>query len=1269
MATRRKGGKGSDDRQLGFDGLWTQPAPEAPPPSPPLATVIPLFPRRPAEPPPLVLEDLRPPRPSPPERGEVPLPRGLRLERNLALLAGAGAGKTYSLVTMCLHLLGGARAGHEPVAAAELGLLTFTEKAAGEMRSRLRERLDALADGNAREPELRESFEALDRPLPDRRFWRTVRDELGAATIGTFHSLCTQLLRRAPQGVGVSPDFELLDERESRRLIRQTIERVLLRRVQAADPHVRHLVGEFGFSGGFLGNGLVDALLPVYTRIREEGLSPQYVQVGDATSLRRQFDAALQRLRSTTVAAVGPTNKHRDRRERFTTILRDTTFESIPEQLPKLRLELGNLRAEPFSTLRAFVKKFERGDEASHENLALLHGACVMAPHEDAVREVLTEVAEQHRRALDELRVLDFTGLLISARDLLRDVPQARNDAQTRFKALLVDEFQDTNRLQLEIVLLLSEKRVGAPRPISTAFEAQHLEIVQLPLEPAFTAVVGDRKQAIYEFRGADVSVFELMATCIERNGGGRAYLRHSRRSSPRLVATLNRVMALVLGAEKYRNPPRDFEVVFEPEHDDLIAVRHREVDAAPIVRLLQRAPTSSAEAQREADADAVARWVADLLQRRTFQVVPRQDELPLRPVRGSDVAMLFQRFTQLDVYRAALVRHGVRHRVVRGRGFFGAQEVVDVACVLSLLAQPEDVLAFAAVLRSPLVGLSDSALVELASPTAQGGAGLRPLEVLEGGRRPTRVSPVEATRLERFVATWRALHAEYDRLGLRALVRVVLDGTGYRVAAAASPFGEQSLANLDKLLELATARERAGLGVAAFARELLELADTEPTEAQGDVVDELDSDAVTLCTVHQAKGLEWPVVVLPDLTAAGRDGSTTVRFDRVAGLGIKPPATDEGELQSLSVERIAEIRAARTTAERLRLLYVAMTRARDRVVLGLLPDDARVGCWANDLLSVFQWSDVRAQTEEIDAEGLPAGAPPRDAFLEEAEAIAAARHAIARVRHARPATAQTGVLPVTHLQDFVSCPRRFHFVHQVGLSERAGPLSETFTWREEPDEAGAGDVRERGTAAHRLIELTPLDGLGASLPSTLELIRRAEGLGAVAGPDVLEWVTRFWRSRYGVALGELGPTRVYRELPFVLKLGRADFQLLLRGQIDLLVERPDGTLEVVDYKTALQPAAGLEPFRFQLGCYALAARHFAGRSLPVRAGISFLRELDVEPRWLDELPDDATLEHELVEQARALTQAQVSRSWAGRERPRCEALHCGFVYRCHPDA
>ncbi|MGV3625718.1 MAG: UvrD-helicase domain-containing protein, partial [Archangium sp.] len=151
------------------------------------------------------------PPPEPLPDGALPIELAVRLERNVAVLAGAGAGKTYNLVTMCLHLLSGARS-LGAIEAKQLGLLTFTEKAADEMRSRLRQRLDVLADGGGDEPALKASFTALGLPMPDAKRWRALREELGSATIGTFHSLCVQLLRRAPPGSAVSPNFELLDE-------------------------------------------------------------------------------------------------------------------------------------------------------------------------------------------------------------------------------------------------------------------------------------------------------------------------------------------------------------------------------------------------------------------------------------------------------------------------------------------------------------------------------------------------------------------------------------------------------------------------------------------------------------------------------------------------------------------------------------------------------------------------------------------------------------------------------------------------------------------------------------------------------------------------------------------------------------------------------------------------------------------------------------------------------------------------------------------------
>ncbi len=1160
-----------------------------------------------------------------------PLPQGevqLRLESNLAILAGAGAGKTYSLVTMCLHLLGGARQ-KDPISCAELGLLTFTEKAADEMRGRLRERLEGLATGTAEEPTLRASFAAVGLPFPLPRRWRAIRDELGSATIGTFHSLCIQLLRRAPPNSGVSPHFELMDERDARALVRDLVERTLLARVERGSP-LRSLVAEIGFGR------LVEALVPISSRIREEGVAPDFVPVADGPTLRAQFQQALAELQSQARATQPATHTQREQLAEYTRVLSRVTFESLERDLGDLNAAIKGARGQ-VGELR----------EAT-DQLSQIYGACLLAPFEAEVRELLVDVATAHEEALASRGVLDFTGLLVQARNLLRDHPLARRDAQQRFKALLVDEFQDTNRLQLELVLLLAEQREGAPRPVSRAFEQQHHEITSLPQERGFLAVVGDRKQSIYEFRGADVSVFEVMARAIERNGGSRHYLRDSRRSTPALLEVLNRGFTLALGPGAAGSPPADFEVVYTPEHDDLRAVRAESPTGVALVQLEDaRLPVEKfpAEQLRAADAEAVARALAHGLGG-AWSVMKKGGEAPAR---GGDVAVLFQRFTQLEVYRQALVRHGVRHRVVRGRGFYGAQEVVDLASLLAILSDPDDALSLSAVLRSPLVGLTDSQWVALAKPSREDGRwALDARRVLLGADQ---VIPEVATLRARY----RALREERDRLGLRALLRVVLEVFGYRVAVAAAPFGEQALANLDKLLVLASVRERQGVGVAAFSRELLELADDAPKEAQGEVVDELDLDAVTLCTVHQAKGLEWPIVVLPDLSTAPRNETAAIRFDRDLGLGIVRPK-GVTEVRSLSAQSITAQLQRRARAENLRLLYVAMTRARDRVVLGLRPTWAADRTWARDTSAFFPIQVTGDRPDVLDVSALETPRPPRVVATGDASLV---QDVIERVRTPLAATARSLVLPVTQLQDHVSCPRRFHLAHQVGLSER--PSAFEGVELEVDDDT---DVRARGTAAHRLLELTPLELIGTpQLHAALRTLRRSQGLERLAGDDVLAWVERFWNTTFAQGLAS---SSVHRELPFALRLDAEQGpSLILRGQVDLLVVTNEALI-VIDYKTTTAPASGLEPYRFQLGCYALAAQRFAGRPLPVRAGIVFLREANPEPVFLDTFDLEA-LERSLVAEAAQLEHAQRTNSWPGRDRRICEALGCGYVYRCHP--
>jgi len=458
---------------------------------------------------------------------------------------------------------------------------------------------------------------------------------------------------------------------------------------------------------------------------------------------------------------------------------------------------------------------------------------------------------------------------------------------------------------------------------------------------------------------------------------------------------------------------------------------------------------------------------------------------------------------------------------------------------------------------------------------------------------------------------------------------------------------------------------------VSAFAREVLELADLDPTEAQADVLDAQDPRAVQLCTIHQAKGLEWPIVLVPDLCAQPKTIGDRILFDRRLGLAIKPWLGDEDVTRTPRYARIWSERTRRERAEYLRTLYVALTRARERLVLSGAGKTQKNTWWDFLDAAITQDDAIRAKVRDIAAADLPA---PEPQSIPEPEVTAEQERRVdallARVRGPAPAVARSLVLPVTHLQDFHRCPRRYLYAHQVGLSEY--PV--VFDFDEDAGEGRAvGDSRFKGTVAHKLLERAPLGLVGQrGLHRALEELCWQEHIDPRApdGEEILAWVERFLATRFAQRLAAADASRVHRELPFLLQLtGDDGFALFLKGQIDLLFEDDDGAAVVIDYKASVRPRSGLDSYGFQLGCYALAARRFVKDGVAVRTGIAFLREVNAEPEIAAKpspLPGWGEGQGEgsgLIALARSL----LSSRWEGRELPACEAMGCGYTYRCHP--
>jgi ATP-dependent helicase/nuclease subunit A len=1171
--------------------------------------------------------------------------------RNACIFAGAGTGKTHGLITECLLLLGGADRA-EALSPARLCLLTFTEKAGAEMRGRLTARVEALAAGRREEPELEAAFAATGQPFPGPAEWRRIQSRLSGATLATFHGYCAALLRRAPPEAGVPPDFEILDEEEAADLLEDEAERLVLSRLEADDAGVEALCTELDLHGAQGRTGLVDMLLDAFGRMRDHGFSVERLSLStpaqveralfeSAEALRPCLTAALERARSegaecTAVLAAmsdllvgwGPS----------TALERAARLAELKEAIPSRGGKNG--LGSALKSLRDFF--------ASPASPLAAVSLALALPHEVAWRSLMVELQARQRRAFDEQGVLDFGELLVRARDLLASHLPFRAREQARIGALLLDEFQDTNRVQLELVHLLAEARTEAPRPLGPDGPCI------LPLQPDLLRAVGDRKQSIYDFRGADVEVFEQLARAVETQGGERRFLRTSRRAQPALITALNAVFAEVLGP----TAERPWKVPFRAGEDDLLPFRPQIGSPFAIERLVAAVePEARIEERRRAEADLLARRLAHLLAPSDVPENPGDAEdsasgvrsgavhVPgadgkLRPVRGGEVAVLLRSFTEVGLYSDALARHRVPHRVLRGRGLYATPEVRDAAALLGHLADPWHPVHLAACLRGPWVGLSDATLVRLALPNGR----LDP-RVLAGGL-PAEALPEEGERLSDFLSVTRRLRAEMDRLSLVDLLELAWEGLGIRSALAAGPHGEEQLANLERLRLLAARWDARGRSDAAgFAARLVLLAERDPRLGAEEVEDARAGQAVQILTVHAAKGLEWPVVCVADLGASRQGPSGRLLVDPRLGLAFRPAVPWSAETQATPrTAELAEVLASREEAESRRLLYVALTRARDQLILSGVP--GRNGkSWSSWLDPVLGGASLAAHVlTSSEASYPPRPAPP----VAEVPRVEVERALALLARLEAPPDCAVGEVTIAAeaVEDQRHCRRRFQLRHLEGHREGPGRAAGHVVSPRHRD-ARPGLVRAllSNLPANALVEGLPPGVVGPILGRMGLTVGEAEAL------DLLAPLRRLARALNGFAAGWLWEAGS----PFQLSLGN----VVLEGRHDLVFSNGR---EAAALALAFGPAPSSGyPVLTSALLEALGEGSLGGGEL--RAAV---------------VPVDTTVERIQWSGKPPLTRAELTEAAHGAlqleeplapvlELPRCEALGCGFASRCHP--
>jgi ATP-dependent helicase/nuclease subunit A len=1038
-----------------------------------------------------------------------------RRQGDLLLDAGAGSGKTSVLVERFVRavLVDG-------VDVSAILTITFTEKAAAELRDRIRLRLRELgADEAARQTE--------------------------GAFISTIHGFCARVLRGHALSAGLDPQFTVLDRYRSDPLAAQAFD-------DALEDLAREAEGAVDLIAAHGQPTLRFTILSVYSQLRSAGamhprLPPCPPLADDGVDTLRAAAGAVAAELGTIAEPKARVIQALDRAQRCLELTEADPATVWPASLWPLKLP-RNGAALSTDACAAYT-----------EALDAFRAACAAreaGPVRDLLDRLLAGFGEHYERRKRAISGLDFEDLELQTHRLLTAEHELQERYAARFGAIMVDELQDTNAVQLTLIESIARDNL-------------------------FT--VGDAQQSIYGFRHADVDLFRARGARLA-TAGARETLQTNFRSRPEILAALNRAFAAELGESFMALRPG--RPIPEDTPADEALVEMVVVDKGADWEL-----EGMAAPWRLAEARALARRVSELV---------AEGAAP------GEIVVLMRATTDMRAYERALESQGLATYVIGGRGYWSHPQVVDLVAYLRALANPRDEEALYGVLASPLVGASLDALVVL-------GAAARASErdlwwvIRDPGEALDALGSADRLALANFAQWFSEQRSRSARAGIEELIDSALAATGYDLAMLAMPGGTRRLANVRKLMRLGREHEDAhGPDLRGFLALLADRqAGRSPETREGEAPVEGDGlDAIRLMTIHRAKGLEFPIVCVADL---GRSPGYSSEILRVSGdrLGLRLARPGGGGRENALEYAVlgSESRQAEEREER-RLFYVAMTRARERLILS---GAARFEVWqagsgrtagpiswiapafVPDLPAVVQEGGgdveadgthivVRIERPEDVAETEPA---PRPATPLTAPSSTGAPQADSPAPLPPPLAPPVATLSYSSLGEYARCGYRFYAERVLGLPPG-------------PQARGAGEARpgvrsaaDRGVLAHALLER--LDFRRPVVPPADVIVSAAAraGLSPPPGPEecdeLIALVRRFAATELCARLGRA--TEARREERFAFGLGAAPSHPLIVGALDVVAREsdPPGTL-IVDYKS--DRLGDVEPADVVAGAY-----------------------------------------------------------------------------------
>ena len=1141
------------------------------------------------------------------------------LDTTLIVEAAAGTGKTTELVKRIVAVIAHQRATIDQIVA-----VTFSEKAAGELKLRLREELERARE---RQAPGSEAARLLDDAVHD----------FEEAHVSTIHGFCAELLRERPVEARVDPSFAVLTDSQAARIFDEAFTSWLHAQLANPDEGVRRslrrpLKRQFGDETE---DGPIERLRAAANSLREwrDHPTPWRRPAYDRTSA---IKALVTRLK-TFVDLVSNPIKRDDRLaesfspartacaeiERQRRLVGDMVPEGVWDAWEAALVGLAGHRdfanprkgygaayamgltreqalaahAELLTELRDFKAK------ADADLAALLHGE-------------MLECLGAYEARKRESGALDFLDLLIKARDLVRDSEEIRREFRERFRAILVDEFQDTDPLQAELLRLLAASDDGA-------------------LRPGALFIVGDPKQSIYRFRRADVGAYRRISAGLNDRGAQSVTLQTSYRSVPAIQHFVNAA---------FRDEMNGDPVTLQADYVPLLRYRDDVPEQPAIVALPVPRPYGKSQygppqvtqtALNESQPPAIAAFVAWLLSPQCTWTVGTGDAR--RKMVASDICLLFRRFMTFgkDITRGyveCLEARGIPHLLVGGKTFHEREEVDAMRTALTAIEWPEDELSVYAALHGPLFAVGEEELLEYHSIAHVFHPYRVPIDL------PDRLKPIAQV-----LRTLRELHAARNHRTVAETIGRLLAATRAHAGFVLWRGGEQALANVLHISDLARRYEaEGGLSFRGFVDTLHDLSSS--AESPEAPILEEGSNGVRLMTVHKAKGLEFPVVILADIACKLSLDDASRYLDPEKKLcAMRLGGWSPLELQEHNAEE-----AGRDEAEGVRLAYVAATRARDLLVVPAVGDGPYTKGWIRPLNRAlypprFQWqspetargvplfkgkqtimADARADGQPVEdtvrpgayqltdpasgntytvvwwdpreLEGSPddaRGVRREDLIAKDARPadIAADRARYDRWREQREQAQAAGATPSIKISTATEITK--------DAAQRNEPVPNIVV----EDAARLSEARPSGkrfgTLVHALLSTLPLDAGTAEAGELAALYAKlfaAPDVERDAAAAVGASLVKHARWQAAKAAADAG-RRVWREAPVSMnvKTEPGEAVTIIDGQVDLAYETDDGWV-VVDFKTDIEIVSAQDAYKQQVALYAEAVAKATGR-------------------------------------------------------------------------